>query len=353
MTPGASTQEPGAFMRAEIAEQPDVLSHQMTSGLGALRRAASRIREASPRFVLLAARGTSDHAALYGKYLVETTLGLPCGLASLSTLTGYEAQPHYDDVLWLAVSQSGGSPDLVESTQRAASAGALTVALTNNPDSDLAAAAKIHLDLHAGPEQSVAATKTYTAQLQALWLLVDAWRGGDGAAAAHLPQTMRAAMDNPTVEEMASRLSRVERLVTVGRGFSYPTAREAALKLMETSYLAAHAFSGADLLHGPLAMIEENTTALVVAPRGTSGRLLVPALHRLRQQRASISLIGDQALAADIPTTDSIPLPAVDDETLSPLVEIVPCQQLALRISLARGLDPDRPRALSKVTETL
>ena len=165
-----STTTPGALMAAEIAEQPAVFDRILLESMPDITRVAAQIRDAGPRFVLLAARGTSDHAALYLKYLVEIALGLPCGLASPSTMTTYRVQPQLRDVLWVAVSQSGGSPDLVESTRAAKAGGALTLAVTNAPGSPLDEAAELCLQIRAGQERAVAATKTYTATLLTLWL---------------------------------------------------------------------------------------------------------------------------------------------------------------------------------------
>src|SRR6185369_1694686 len=198
--------ERGARMAAEVAQQPDVLRRILDDGAHDTRAVARTVARAAPRFVLLAARGTSDHAALYAKYLVEVRLGLPAGLASPSTLTAYGARPDLRDVLVVAVSQSGGSPDLLETVTVARSCGALTLAVTNAPESALAAAGDLHLDVRAGPELAVAATKSYTAELLTLFLLVDAWTGGDGAGAAPVPQ---AAADlvarRPEVADVAQR----------------------------------------------------------------------------------------------------------------------------------------------------
>ena len=169
-------------MAREIAEQPAMFDRILEHGRADIARVAADIAAAGVRFVVLAARGTSDHAALYAKYLVEIVLGLPAGLASPSTMTAYGARPDLRDVLFVAVSQSGGSPDLVESLTTAGQCGALTLAVTNAPTSALAAAAQLHIDVLAGPEEAVAATKSYTAELLSLYLLVDALRGGDGSA---------------------------------------------------------------------------------------------------------------------------------------------------------------------------
>lgn len=335
-------------MAAEIAEQPAVFDRILSEGRGDVAAVGQRIREARPRFVMVAARGTSDHAALYFKYLVEIVLGLPCGLASPSTTTAYGAEPDLRDVLWVAVSQSGGSPDLLESTSAAGRAGALTLAVTNNPGSPLAAAAELHLDVRAGLERAVAATKTYTATLLTLWLLVDEWSGRRQVDGAALVSAAQAAVEVEGVAQVAGHYRFVDKLVVTGRGYAYPTAREAALKLMETSYLAAHAFSGADLLHGPLAMVDVERPVLAVVPRGVAGRALAPVLERLRDRGADLTVVGDAESAGQEP---AIVLPHVVEE-LSPLLEIIPLQRLAHAMALARHEDPDAPRGLSKVTRT-
>jgi glucosamine--fructose-6-phosphate aminotransferase (isomerizing) len=340
---------PGALMAAEIDEQPEALARLLDTGLPAIRSVAERIRAARPRFALLVARGSSDHAALYAKYLLEITLGLPVGLASPSALTVYAAAPRYAEVLWLAISQSGGSPDLVDSTAAARSGGALTVAVTNAASSPLAAEADAHVDVLAGPERAVAATKSYTSQLLALWLLVDAWRGGDGASARAVPGAVADALRRDEILEVARRYRFVEKLVTTGRGYAYPTAREAALKLMETSYLSAHPFSGADLMHGPLAMIDEDRPVLAVVPDGRGGAAMRPVLARLAERRAEVCVIGDPSAAPG--EGQVVPLPALPEE-LSPIVQIVPPQRLAHALALSRHRDPDAPRGLSKVTHT-
>src|SRR5664279_2561580 len=171
MSTADGQREPGALMAAEIAEQPTVLARLLDEGTTEIAGVRARIEAYRPRFVLIAARGTSDHAALYGKYLVEVRMQLPAGLASPSTLTIYRARPDLSGVLFLAVSQSGGSPDLLGSVEAARACGALTVAVTNDPSSPLAQAAEHHIDVRAGTERAVAATKTYTAELLALYLL--------------------------------------------------------------------------------------------------------------------------------------------------------------------------------------
>jgi glucosamine--fructose-6-phosphate aminotransferase (isomerizing) len=340
---------PGRLMAAEIAEQPAVWRRLLAEGADPIAAAAARIADAAPRFVLFVARGSSDYAALYAKYLVEIVHGLPAGLVSPSTMTVYGARPQLRDVLYVAVSQSGGSPDLVRSVEVARQQGALTLAVTNNPSSDMAAAAQIHVDVLAGPERSIAATKSYTAELLALYLLFGQRRGA-GRHVAHLPDLGERVLACD-VGNVVQRYRFAQRLIIAGRGYSYPTACEAALKLMETCYLSAQAFSGADLLHGPLATVDAHVPVLAIVSEGASGRAMLPVLSRLAERRADIVVIGagpaPQHLAARIVLPGGIP------EELSPLLEILPLQQLSLQLAIARGEDPDNPRGLHKVTHTL
>src|SRR3954447_9803462 len=330
---------PGAMMAAEIAEQPAALARLLREGSPAAAQARAAIEGYRPRFVVLAARGTSDHAALYGKYLAEVQLQLPAGLASPSSITVYGGRPDMRGVLFVAVSQSGEAPDLVGALDVARQCGALTVAVTNNADSPLAQMAVQHVDILAGPERAVAATKTYTAQLLALHLLL----GSDDVTA--VPEAAARTLENAAAAYAAAERFRFgDRLVATGRGFSYPTAREAALKLMETSYLAAQAFSGADLLHGPMAMLGPDIPVIALAVPGRGATAMGPVLERLAAAGVDVLRVG---------APDGLPgAGGRGSGGLMPVVEIIPLQQLAWQLALARGGDPDRPRGLSKVTET-
>jgi glucosamine--fructose-6-phosphate aminotransferase (isomerizing) len=301
--------------------------------------------------VVFAARGTSDHAALYAKYLVEVILQLPAGLASPSTISAYGARPDLRDVLVFAVSQSGGSPDLIRYLEVARAQGALTVAVTNNAQSDLAGVAETHLDILAGPERAVAATKSYTAELLALYLLLDKLRGGTRTADALPDLGNQLLAQDDQIAAQAQRYRFAQRLVTTARGYSYPTAREAALKLMETSYLSAQAFSGADLMHGPLAVVDTQVPVLAVVADGPGGHAMHPVLERLIDVRADVYTVGTKDAVSK--STGGLVLPAGVPEEVSPILEILPFQQLALHLAVARGGNPDAPRGLRKVTETL
>ncbi|RAK32874.1 glutamine--fructose-6-phosphate transaminase [Actinoplanes lutulentus] len=344
-------------MSADIAEQPAGFARLLDDrNSGAIAQVAAEIARRKPRNVVFVARGTSDHAALYGAYLSEIRLGLPVASASPSAITLYGAKPDFTGSLVIGVSQSGGSADLTGVLGVARENGALTLAVTNNPESPLARAAELSIDVAAGHERAVAATKTYTAELLALLLLVEGVRAGDGrlpaaerAAIEELPRLAEAALADSSAEDLAQRYRFASSLVTTGRGYAYPTAREAALKLMETSYLPALAFSGADLLHGPLAMADPDVPVLAVVGDGPGGRAMRDVVTRLGERRADVVTIG----AADVPGASArLAVPAVD-ERYSPLLDILPLQKLALALALARGEDPDAPRGLKKVTTTL
>ncbi len=348
--------ERGAGMAADIAEQPEVFSRLLTGpNTAAIAQVAGAVAARRPRHIVFTARGTSDHAALYAAYLAEIRLGIPAGLASPSAITVFGARPDLRDALVIGVSQSGGSADLVEVVRVARESGAQTLAVTNDPKSPLAGTSELVVDVAAGHERAVAATKTYTAELLALLMLIEGVRAGNGALPAderreldRLPGLASAVLDDQTAWQLAARYRFAGRVVTTGRGYAYPTARETALKLMETSYLPALSFSGADLLHGPLAMADPDVPVLAVVGNGPGGGAMREVLARLGERRADVVAVGP----ADVPGSAlRIPTPAVD-ERYAPLLDILPLQRLALALALARGEDPDAPRGLKKITVT-
>ncbi|WP_344087459.1 SIS domain-containing protein [Luedemannella helvata] len=338
-------------MAADIAEQPEVYARVLDEAAGPIAAVAAEIARRRPRHIVFTARGTSDHAALYGAYLAEIRLGLPAALASPSAVTVYGARPDLRDSLVIGVSQSGGSPDLREVVRVAREQGALTLAITNAPDSPLAEAAERSIDIRAGHERAVAATKTYTAELLALLMLIEGIRSGDGtvdtSGIGALPRLAADTLAGDAPEDLAGRYRFAGRMITTGRGYAYPTAREAALKLMETSYLPALAFSGADLLHGPLAMADPDVPVLAVVGGGPAGESMREVLARLADRRADVVTIGSRPKGS----AHHLATPDVD-ERYAPLLDILPLQRLALSLALARGENPDRPRGLKKVTAT-
>ncbi|GAA2589068.1 SIS domain-containing protein [Dactylosporangium fulvum] len=349
------TEQPGAGMKADIAEQPEVFARLLDEQADQIAAAAARIAEWRPRSVVFTARGTSDHAALYAAYLTEIRLGIPAGLASPSAMTVYGARPDLRDTLVVGVSQSGGSPDLHEVLRVAKEQGAHTLAVTNNPSSALAEVAELHVDVAAGHEIAVAATKTYTAELLALLMLVESVKGGGTLPADELAELRRLpghaerVLADDAAVDLAARYRFADRLVTTGRGYAYPTARETALKLMETSYVAGLAFSGADLLHGPLAMAQPDVPVLAVVGSGPAGTSMRDVVARLGERRADVVVVGPSGVdgaEARIATPDV-------DERYAPLLDILPLQRLALALALHRGENPDAPRGLKKVTATL
>ncbi|MEE1804488.1 SIS domain-containing protein [Streptomyces sp. JV176] len=351
--PAGPSEHPGRIMFTEVLEQPAVLRRVLDDGAPRIREVADAIAARKPRFVLLTARGTSDHAALYAKYLLEIRRGLPCGLTSMSTMTAYGARPDLSGVLFISVSQWGGSPDLVAATWAAREAGAITLAVTNNPDSALAAVAEFHIDVLAGAELALPATKSYTASLLALYLFTEGLGGDDGTEAASVVPDLADGVlaRGAEVRTLATRYRFAGRMVVISRGYGYPTAREAALKLMETSYLPALAYSGADLLHGPLAMIDNRSPVIAVVPEGKGGEVLRPVLDRLRGRGADLCVVGPAAETGRASAGFVLPVEGVGEE-LQPILEILPLHLLAYEIALARGYDPDAPRTMAKTPES-
>jgi glucosamine--fructose-6-phosphate aminotransferase (isomerizing) len=346
---------PGEHLAREIGEQPAVLAGLLAAerrGVAAIA-AALRARPA-PAFVLIAARGTSDNAARYAQYLFGAANRLPVALATPSLFTLYGAPPALAAALVIGISQSGESPDVLAVVEEGRRQGAPALAITNVPESPLARAAEFVLPLHAGVERSVAATKTYTAQLLALAMLSaalagdeDRWRELDAA-----PRAVEAALAlDDEVRQRAERYRYLDRLVTSGRGYCYGTAFELALKLKETCYLLAEAYSPPDFLHGPVAMIEAGFPALLVAPDGAVFADLLAFARALHARGAELIAISDRPDLLALARTP-LRLPRALPEWLAPLAAIVPGQLLALHLARARGLDPDRPRGLRKVTRT-
>ena len=269
-------------LRDEIREQPEVAARLLRDGRPEIEaiadRLIARLADREIDHVVIAARGTSDHAAIYAQYLFGAHLRLPVALATPSLISLYGVEPRLDRSLVIGVSQSGQSPDIVGVVAAARRQGAPTIALTNDAGSDLAAAAEHHIDLRAGPERAVAATKTYTAELLAIALLVTALEArlnptaGRDAALAAVPDALAGALDTePAAEAVARHLAGRDRLIVVGRGFNYATAREMALKLKELARLAADPYSAADFLHGPLVLVEPGYPVIVLAPVGPDG----------------------------------------------------------------------------------
>jgi glucosamine--fructose-6-phosphate aminotransferase (isomerizing) len=338
-------------MATEILEQPEILERILDEGWDEVLSASRTLREDGLRFVMIAARGTSDNAALYAKYLFEVLLGVPTALASPSTFTLYESRMNLEGALVVGVSQSGESQDVLETVRRSGELGASTVTVTNDESSAMAEAARHHFYLRAGKEQSVAATKTYTAELLVLYLLVCALRGEESPndEVRGLPELSREVLEAKW--EGTQRYRYAENLVVTARGYNLATAQEAALKLMETTYVVAHAFSAADLRHGPIAMIGHDFPVLAIAPPGKTLEGMRSLVENLKDRGAELLVVGDDEAMLE-KASAKFPVPGSLPEELSPILCAIPIQLLAENLARLKGLDPDAPRGLSKVTET-
>ena len=339
---------PDSTLRREIAEQPDAVARLLSREGERVARLALPIRRAGVRFVLIAARGTSDNAARYAQYLFGGLDGLPVALAAPSLTTLYGRPPDVRGGLVIGISQSGRSPDIVETIAAARRQGTPTLAIVNDAESPLARAASEVIPLHAGEERSVAATKSYTTQLAAVALLALSLAGKRTflKKLAAIPEAMAIALaTEPAVRRMARRLAAASRAVVLARGINYPTAWEIALKLKELSLLLAEPYSAADFQHGPIALAQRDLPAILVsAPGGRPEQELLALARKLRER-------GSPLLSIGLPVPGAIPLPE-SPELLSPLVAVLPGQLLAFHAARARGLDPDAPRGLKKITET-
>ena len=350
-------------MRAEIDEIPGVVERALAEGDPDVERIAAAIRAFRPGWVSFAGRGTSDCVCTYGRYLVEVATGLPVVPAAASATTLYRAAHRWEHGLLVSVSQSGRSADIVAVSEAARRGGALTVAITNDPASPLAAAAEHVLPARAGEELAVAATKTYVACLVALAALVARWIGtrrlADGLE--RLPAVLRGTLHEaaPWIEAsgIVPAFAGAQQALIVSRGYDLATALEIALKLQETAGLFAIGYSTADLEHGPVALARADVPVLAIRPDGDAGRRIDGALERVRAIGARPWIVGGQETPSDLgaPRSDghSLRLPLTLPIELQAACLILPGQLLAEAVSRARGRDPDRPAGLTKVTTTL
>lgn len=344
-------------MRREIGQIPSVVERIVTTAAAELHLVAQAIRRDRPAWAMIAGRGTSDHAAVYAQYLVETHLGLPTGLVKPSVTTIYEAPVAWRGGLVLAISQSGQSPDIVAVVSAAREAGALTVAITNDPASPLAAAAEWSLDCHAGRELAVPATKTYVAELATVASLVASVEptaelsGAIAALPAALHETIARAerwLDGPGSDAVRDHVD-ADRALLVSRGYNLATALELALKLKETCGLFAEAYSTADFAHGPLVLSQPGVPTLAIRPDGPMGTLVDETLAAVTARGGRAAVIGGIESAAH---AGALALPTTLPEPLTPLVYVVPGQLVVEAVARRRGIDPDAPVGLGKVTRT-
>jgi glutamine---fructose-6-phosphate transaminase (isomerizing) len=336
-------------MRREIAEIPDAVARLLEGSKDALAEAGRGVRERNPAFLVTVARGSSDHAASFMKYAVELTAGIPVASVGPSVASIYGAKLRLAGSACLAISQSGKSPDIVTMAESARDAGALTVALTNTADSPLARASDFAIDILAGPERSVAATKSFVNSAVA-GLALMAHCTGDGAlldALAELPSHFRKAVECDWME-ISTAVTGQNSLFILGRGPSFAIASEAALKFKETCAMHAEAYSAAEVMHGPLALVGPSFPVLALAARDASEPSMVDAAGRLAEKGASVFLTSSWATQAKM-------LPHVDTghPLTDPLALIVSFYGFVEAFARHRGLNPDQPPNLRKVTETI
>src|SRR5688572_15490339 len=341
-----------SLMLQEIAEQPEVLERTIAAERDKLIPIGDHLRQKDIDLIILVARGSSDNAALFGRYLLEVTTGIPVSLSAPSVFTLYNAKLRLKRAVVIGVSQSGEGSDINHVLERAKEFGAFTIGITNESDSSMAKIADETLLIHAGREKSVAATETYTGQMLHFYMLAGVI--GDKRIDYHkIPAFTQKALDlETTVKEIVQRYVFMENCVVVGRGMNYGNSYELALKLMETCYVVAERFSSADFFHGPLAIVERRFPVILFGPQGVTQKSSIDLLNQLRELGAdSLAITNDDEVAGL--ATQSVKLPAEIDEFLTPIPFIIPAQLFAAYLSEAKGLDPDAPRSLKKVTKTL
>jgi glucosamine--fructose-6-phosphate aminotransferase (isomerizing) len=343
------------YLEREIAEQPEVLKRLVQEERAHIAEIASAIRRAQPRFAVIVARGTSDNAARYAQYAVGGLGRLYVGLATPSLTTLYDATPRLDGALVIGISQSGQSLEPTRVLEQAHDHGAvLTLSITNDAASPLAQVADHHIPLHAGPEKSLAATKTYTAQLMAIALLaahlgqIADWEDALVQVPAAVAQTLEL---NENTRAAAARYTFMGHCVTLARGYNYCTGFEVALKLKELTYVAAEAYSSADFHHGPKAIVEAGFPLIAIAPNGQAFNSMAESVDLLGKRGADLAIISNSPALLERARL-ALPIPPGIPEWLTPLLAVIPGQLLALGLAQARGLDVDAPRGLNKVTFT-
>jgi len=342
------------YLHQEIHEQPAVIGALLDREQATMKELSRAIHTRDITHVVIAARGTSDNAARYAQYLLGAMNGLSVGLAAPSLFTIYQRPPRLRNALLLGISQSGKSPDIVAVLAEARHQGVLTAALTNQSGSDLAAQADFVINLGAGEERSVAATKTYTAELAAIALL-SATLADDADMHNELQQIPAAVSEvlsiNEAVVEIVQRYRFMTRSAVIGRGFNYATAYELALKMKELTYTVVEQYSSADFLHGPLALLEPGFPVIVVAPSGILSDEMQTFIRTLTKHSAEVLCISDDEATLALAPLSLVVRPSVP-EWLSPLTMIVPGQLFCMHLASLRGSNVDAPRSLHKVTRT-
>ncbi|MBI3666431.1 MAG: SIS domain-containing protein [Acidobacteria bacterium] len=352
-----------SIMMREIEEQPEALARTLGEEFGRIEQFRRTLERRPPSVVALVARGTSDNAALFGRYLLEMTTGVPVSLAAPSVLTLYRARMRWQGALVVGISQSGESRDINLFLEAARRGGALTVGVTNEASSAMTRVADEVFLVRAGKERSLAATKTYTSQLLMMYLLAYALGAPlEPRWLKKIPaQAARALKHTSALRALAERCRYMDHAVVVGRGLNYANAFEFALKMMETCYVVAERFSSADFLHGPIALVERAFPVFVFAPPGPTWPGTRAMLVKLRRLEAETVVISDATNASSfdyaprairVPGRMTAP-PGLPADLFTPIPYIIPAQVFTALLADQKGLNPDRPRTLTKVTKTV
>lgn len=342
-----------SHLEQEIYEQPAVIRRLLSSETQNVSYIAQQIRQFNPAFVYIAARGTSDNAARYAQYVLGALVRMPVALAVPSLHTLYTTPPDLSRALVIGISQSGASTDVNRVISDANKQGALTVSLTNNPQSELATAAHHHIYLNAGEEKSVAATKTYTSELVAIAMLAAALANHDDLREEieQLPAQMSETLNlSDNIPSWVQRYRYMTNFITIGRGYNYCTAFEISQKVQELCYIIGPGYSEADFRHGPMALIEPGFPVIVAAPQGETLPIVLDFLEKLAEKRAETLVISNNpsALARAL---FPMPIPNMS-EWLSPVCAVIPGQVFALHLTKEKGYALDTPRNIQKVTIT-
>lgn len=340
-----------SLMLQEIAEQPVVLERTINAEKEKYEKLREFFGKREIDLIVLVGRGSSDNACQFGRYLLETRCGIPVSLAAPSVYTLYGGKLNLKRALVVGVSQSGEGTDINAVLEAAKQCGAMTLGITNEPDSAMAQIVDETLLIHAGKEKSVAATKTYTGQMLHFYLLANAL-GANAIEVERVPDlAARAVQFENEIKNLVERYVFMENCVVVGRGLNYGNAYELALKLMETCYVVAERFSSADFFHGPLAIVERRFPVILFAPSGVTKTGTIDLLSKLKEVGADTLAITNDAETATL-ASRNLMLPEIE-EILSPIPFVIPGQLFAAQLSAAKGLNPDAPRSLSKVTKTI
>lgn len=343
-----------SIMLKEIEHEPVAVKRCLEENTETIEKLVEAIKRENITSLFIAARGTSYHASVYAKYITEYMIGLPVSLAAPSIFTLYDGHVNLKNSLVIGVSQSGKAEDVLEVLRNANKQGALTVGITNSVGSPIATEAKYHLYCAAGEEISVAATKTFTTQMLLFATLSAYWSGNRGLMSEleSLPDKISRTLEMmENINDLVKKYKDMEECFVLARGVNYAIALETALKIQETSYIRAKGFAISDFAHGPIAMIDKKIPVIIYAPEGQSLNNALSMIERLKEEDIELIIVTNSRKLSDH-ENNIVMIPETQNDIISPFYNAVFAQMFACKLSLARGLNPDKPRMLQKVTIT-